>query len=47
MLSWSLIFLILAIVVWLTCTAPERPKWLLRGFLLALVVIFVITAFLG
>lgn len=46
MLSWTLICLILAIVGWVAVSVPERPRWLLRSFFLALVVILVITALL-
>jgi hypothetical protein len=46
MLSWSLICLILAIVAWVTLSGPDRPRWLLRSFILVLVVIIVITALL-
>jgi hypothetical protein len=46
MLSWTLIGLILAVVAWVALSGPERPRWLLRTFILALVVILVITELL-
>ena len=46
MLSWTLIGLILAVVAWVALSGPERPRWLLRSFILALVVILVITELL-
>jgi hypothetical protein len=46
MLSWTLIGLILAVVAWVALSGPERPRWLLRSFILVLVVILVITEFL-
>jgi hypothetical protein len=44
MLSWSLICLILAIVAWVALSGPDRPWWLLRSFILVLVVIIVSAA---
>ena len=46
MLSWTLICLILAVVAWVALSGSDRPRWLLRSFILALVVILVITELL-
>jgi len=46
MLSWTLICLILAVVGWVALSGPDRPRWVLRSFILALVVILVITELL-
>jgi hypothetical protein len=47
MLSWMLICLILAVVAWVALSGPERPRWVLRSFILALVVILVIAELIG